>query len=256
MSERLISWLGSCTTDPLAFVKGAFPWGEQGTILEKEEGPEVWQAEVLRMVAEGLIDLRQAIRIATASGHGVGKSALVAWLIIWAISTKPDTRGVVTANTESQLKTKTWAELGKWFHLFIGREHFKLTATCLFHVERERTWRIDMVPWSERNTEAFQGLHNKGRRLLLIFDEGSAIPDLIWEVAEGAMTDADTQIIWCVFGNPTRNTGRFRECFPGHRYAKFWQTKQVDSREVRFTNKEQISSWIGAYGEDSDFVRV
>jgi hypothetical protein len=113
-----------------------------------------------------------------------------------------------------------------------------------------------MVPWSERNTEAFAGLHNKERRILVVFDEASAIPDIIWETTEGALTDANTEIIWCVFGNPTRNTGRFRECFPGQRHSKEWKTKQVDSREVSLTNKAQMESWIGAYGEDSDFVRV
>jgi hypothetical protein len=65
----------------------------------------------------------------------------------------------------------------------------------------------------EHNTEAFAGLHNKGKRIILIFDEASAIADKVWEVAEGAMTDEDTEIIWLAFGNPTQNTGRFRECF-------------------------------------------
>ena len=163
------------------------------------------------------MNINQAIQLAVASGHGIGKTALVSWIILWAISTKPDARGVVTANTETQLKTKTWAELGKWFHMFIGKDFFSLTATALFAKDsaHERTWRIDMVPWCERNTEAFAGLHNKERRILVVFDEASAIPDVIWETTEGALTDANTEIIWCVFGNPTRNTGRFRECFPG-----------------------------------------
>lgn len=256
MEDKLLDWLGSTSTDPLAFVYGAFPWREPGT-LEPYDGPEPWQADILRLVRDGL-SVDKAIQMATASGHGVGKTALVSWLILWAISTKPDTRGVVTANTETQLRTKTWAELGKWYHRFIGKEYFTLTATAIFSIDQahERTWRIDMVPWSERNTEAFAGLHNKGRRILVIFDEASAIPDVIWETTEGALTDSETEIVWCVFGNPTRNTGRFRECFPGQRFASVWKTKQVDSREVSLTNKEQIRSWIDAYGEDSDFVRI
>src|SRR5262249_37449575 len=157
-------------------------------------------------------------------------------------------RGVVTANTETQLKTKTWSELGKWFGLFLAKDLFKLTATAIFSKDetRERTWRIDMVPWSERTTEAFAGLHNQGRRILVLFDEASAIPDIIWETTEGALTDKDTEIIWAVFGNPTRNVGRFKDCFTGT-HAKFWQPWQVDSRTVSFTNKEQIAKWITAY---------
>jgi hypothetical protein len=255
MDTALVEWLASVSDDPPAFVMGAFPWAEPGTRLADHSGPEPWQMAVLEAIRDGL-PLNQAVRLATASGHGVGKSALVAMIILWAMATAPNTRGVVTANTETQLKTKTWVELGKWFHMFIARDLFTLTATQLFAKSQATDWRFDLVPWSERNTEAFAGLHNQGRRILVVFDEASAIPDIIWETTEGALTDADTQIVWTVFGNPTRNTGRFRECFPGQRFGKFWQTRQVDSRTVSFTNKDQFATWIDAYGEDSDFVRV
>lgn len=251
--EALIDWLASVANDPYAFAMGAFPWGEG--VLSKSEGPEPWQTDLLKAIRDGLMSVWEAIRLATASGHGVGKSAVCSILILWALSTMTDTRGVVTANTEAQLRTKTWAELGRWYNLFIGKHLFKLTPTAIFAADkdRERTWRIDMVPWSERNTEAFQGLHNHGRRLVLIFDEASAIPDIIWEVAEGATTDADTQIIWAVFGNPTRNTGRFKACFDP---SSEWYQIRVNSGEVSFTNKAQINRWIKTYGEDSDFVRI
>ena len=255
MSPELIDWLASCSSDPEAFVLGAFPWGEEGSRLEAFAGPEPWQTAVLRLIRDGL-PLQMAVQIATASGHGVGKSALVSWIILWAICTKPDTRGIVTANTEPQLKGKTWAELGKWYNLCLVKDFFTLSATAIFSIDKahERTWRIDMAPWSKENTEAFAGLHNQGIRILVLFDEASAIDDLIWEVTEGALTDKNTEIIWCVFGNPTRNTGRFRECWG--LFSEFWKRFQVDSRTVAFTNKEQISRWIKVYGEDSDFVRI
>ena len=59
-----------------------------------------------------------------------------------------------------------------------------------------------------------------------------------------------------MFGNPTRNTGRFRECFAGGRFAHHWQPVQVDSRSVSMTNKAQIAEWVKDYGEDSDFIRA
>ena len=256
VSERLIEWLGSVSNDPFEYVMGAFPWGQPGTVLEKFSGPEPWQEAQLKRIRDGLATPNQVIQEATASGHGVGKSALVAWIIKWGIDTRPHANGVVTANTETQLKTKTWVSLGRWHALSITRDVFKLTATSYYHPDFERTWRLDMVPWSERNTEAFAGLHNQGRRVIIIYDEASAIPDVIWETSEGALTDKDTQILWCVYGNPTRNLGRFKECFPGGQFAEFWHTTQVDSREVSFTNKDQIARWIRAYGEDSDFVRI
>lgn len=257
MNEDLLLSLASFSRDPLGFVYFAFPWGEPGE-LEKDAGPEDWQIRILQDLEAGLLSIEDAILLARTSGHGIGKSALVAWIILWAVSTFEDTKGVVTANTENQLKTKTWAELAKWYRLFIGRDLFKFTATAIFSVDplHEKTWRIDMTPWSERNTEAFAGLHNKGKRILVLFDEASAIPDLIWEVTEGALTDENTEIIWCVFGNPTRSKGRFRECFRGGRFAHRWQSLAIDSRTVSFTNKKQIGRWVADYGEDSDFVRI
>src|SRR5690606_7165113 len=138
------------------------------------------------------------IRIAIASGHGIGKSAFVAWLILWALTTRPDTQAVVTANTETQLKTKTWVQLATWHRRCRFSKGFKLSGLSLAAADprQARTWRCDAVPWNETNPEAFAGLHNQGGRILLVFDEASAIPDIIWETAEGALTDRDTEILW------------------------------------------------------------
>jgi hypothetical protein len=257
--DDLFDQLAQFVNDPLGFVMWAFPWGEAGTSLEDKPGPEKWQCEQLERIGRRLAEGGEegaVIEEDTSAGHGVGKSAIVSWLILWAISTHADTRGVVTANTDTQLRTKTWAELGKWYQLFIARQMFKLTATAIYiggDPEREKTWRIDQIPWSKERSEAFAGLHNQGKRLIVIFDEASAIDDVIWEVTEGALTDAKTQIIWCRYGNPTKTSGAF--------FKKCTQPKRnhytrVDSREVSFSNKKQIAAWVEEYGEDSDFVRV
>ena len=260
---RLSQTIGRCRLDPLGYVMYAFPWGRPGTALASESGPEPWQREVLQKLGAALHRRNktsdEAVRQAVASGHGVGKSALVAWIILWALSTLRDTRGVVTANTEGQLRTKTWPELAKWHGLAVNKHWFTYTATSLFYSEQpghERTWRVDAITWSENNTEAIAGLHNKGRRAFALFDEASSIADGVWETIEGALTDAGTELFWLAFGNPTRTTGRFRECFAGGRFAHRWQPQQIDSRSVSMTNKAQIATWVHDYGEDSDFVRV
>ena len=254
--EDIVRFIGEFSHDPLGFVYAAFPWGQRGTELESMDGPDVWQRDILEDIGRGVKDLSAVTREAVASGHGIGKSALVAWIVIWALATHEDTRCVVTANTDTQLRSKTWAELAKWYRLFIGRDMFCFTATSLFSAQRghDKTWRADAIPWSRDNPEAFAGLHNQGKRILVIFDEASAIFDEIWTVTEGAMTDRDTEIIWCVFGNPTRNQGKFFECF--HKNRAVWNCKQVDSRTARISNKQQLDQWAQEYGEDSDFFRV
>lgn len=194
--------------------------------------------------------------ISVASGHGIGKSACISMLMDWAMSTCEDCKVVFTANTGTQLSTKTVPEIHKWYRMSVNADWWELKAHSITVKEEShaKLWRADAISWSDNNTEAFAGLHNKGKRILLIFDEASAISDTVWEVAEGALTDDDTEIIWLAFGNPTKNTGRFRECFGKFKHR--WKTFQIDSRTVEGTNKEQIAKWIEDYGEDSDFVRV
>ncbi len=252
---ELVGAVARFVNDPLAFVLTMFPWGEEGTQLAGEDGPDLWQAKVLHEIGERLRrgdegGAQEAIRIAVASGHGIGKTALVAWLILWFIATRPNPQIVVTANTKNQLEGKTWRELAKWHKLSLVESWFMWTATRFYHKAAPDTWFASAVPWTKERAEAFAGTHEK--HVLLIFDEASAIADEIWEVAEGALTTVGAMQI--CFGNPTRNTGRFRECW--RRFRHRWFALQVDSRTAKKANQAQIQAWVEDYGEDSDFVRV
>lgn len=249
--DELTEQIDQFYDDPLGFVMFAFPWGEKDTVLEEFDGPDDWQVEILESIrAKIQADPHYTIRDATASGHGIGKSAITSWIVLWAMSTRPHMSGVVTANTTNQLKTKTWRELALWHKRAINAHWFKWTATQFFQVDHPETWFTAAIPNTEQNSEAFAGLHSSHN--LIIYDEASAIPDKIWEVSEGAMTDP--RAIWLCFGNPTRNTGRFRECF--HTDSHRWTTRQIDSRTCKMTNKVELNEWVKTYGEDSDFVRV
>lgn len=254
-ADPLAEELEQYAADPVGFVRDAYPWGDGP--LAKHAGPRQWQLDVLGDIGAHLSDPATRctpLRMAIASGHGIGKSALIGMVVDWAMSTCPETRVVVTANTDTQLRTKTWPEIGKWTRMLINADWWRVPAVSMYEVGHEKSWRADAIPWSENNTEAFAGLHNEGKRIVLVFDEASPIADKVWEVAEGALTDQDTEIIWLAFGNPTRNTGRFRECFG--RYRSLWKTRQIDSRTVEGTNKAYLDEMVRTYGEDSDIVKV
>lgn len=255
--QALVDLAADCDKDPLRWALMAYDWGHGE--LADYEGPRQWQREALDEVGQALRDPARRfnpIMVARASGHGIGKSAFIGMLVNWALSTCEDCKVVITANTDTQLRTKTAPEVGKWQRLALTQPWFDVNATSIAarDPQHAKTWRADFVPWSEHNTEAFAGLHNKGKRIVLIFDEASAIADKVWEVAEGALTDEGTEIIWVAFGNPTRNVGRFRECF--RKYKHRWLGRQIDSRTVEGTNKAQIAKWAEDYGEDSDFFKV
>jgi hypothetical protein len=251
---ELIEEAGRFTHDPLGWALFGYEWGKGE--LAGVTGPRAWQREVLDHIGQCLRDpatRHQPIRVARASGHGIGKSALIGILVNWGMSTCEETKVVITANTETQLRTKTSPEIGKWQRLSITAHWFRVQVLSVVACA-SKEWRCDLIPWSENNTEAFAGLHNIGKRIILIFDEGSAIADKVWETAEGALTDEDTEIIWIVFGNPTRNTGRFRECF--RRFRHLWNHKNIDSRTVEGTNKAYLQQVVDTYGEDSDTAKV
>ena len=246
------------THDPLGYCMYSFPWEEPGPLADVK-GPRTWQCDALEDILEHLEDPAkrfEPLMLAVASGHGVGKSALISMIVCWASDTCEDTRVVITANTEQQLRTKTWPEVLKWRGMAITKDWWKPTKTAIFSVfpNHVENWRVDAVTWSENNTEAFAGLHNKGKRIVVVFDESSNIAEKVWEVTEGALTDEKTEIIWIAFGNPTRNTGRFRECFGKLRHL--WKTRKIDSRSVEGTNKAFLQQIVDTYGENSDIVKV
>ncbi len=261
VDDDLVAFMGECAIDPYRFVMGALPWGEPGE-LQNETGPREWQRTVLQSVGDRLKaghapgSALQPVLQAVSSGHGCGKGALAAWLTAWGLCTCPDTKVVLTANTEPQLRTKTLPEMSRWFRLLICRDWFRVQGMSIVSTMpgHERTWRADAVTWSETNLEAFAGLHNRGNRILLVFDECSGIADKVWEVAEGALTDEDTEIVWLALGNPTQSKGRFAECFGRQRNR--WSEIHVDSRTVPGTNKELFREWAETYGENSDFFKV
>ena len=255
---QLIDDIGSFTHNPLGHALYSYPWGEPGQ-LEDSNGPRKWQFKTLKQIGDHLQNpetRHTPLRIARSSGHGIGKSGLIGMIIKWGLDTCEDCKIIVTANTETQLRTKTAPEVQKWVNMSITSHWFNTPAMSIYSTDpgHEKQWRCDFIPWSENNTEAFAGLHNKGKRIIIIMDEASSIPDKIWEVVEGALTDEDTEIIWLAFGNPTQNMGRFRECF--RKYSRYWNHQKIDSRTVEGTNKVQIKEWEEMYGEDSDFFRV
>jgi hypothetical protein len=242
--------------DPLAFAQRFYPWGTKE--LAQSKGPRKWQADILGLIRDHLQSSKrhQPLFVAVASGKGIGKSALVSMIIDWGMSTCGDCKIVVTANTGTQLGTKTVPEVSKWTRLSFNNHWWNVKATSITSLEpgHEKEWRTDFIPWSKENMEAFSGLHNQGKRLIVIFDEASGIHDTIWDNTEGTFTDADTEILWIAFGNPTRPSGKFRECFGRNKHR--WNTRQIDARTVEGTNHEQQAKQVADHGEDSYHVRI
>jgi hypothetical protein len=263
-------WAPAIKDNPLAFVMFAFPWGQPGTPLEHFKGPRKWQREVLTHIADhitqnkGQLDFN-TLRHAVSSGRGIGKSALVSWITIWMLTTRIGSTTIISANSESQLRSVTWAEITKWLAMALNSHWFEVSATRLMPakwltelVERDlkkgtRYWGVEGRLWSAENPDAYAGVHNFDG-VLVVFDEASGIDDSIWAVTSGFFTENTPNRFWMAFSNPRRNTGYFYEAFNSKR--EFWTTKVVDARTVEGTDKQVYQQIIDEYGADSSQAHV
>ena len=263
-------WSPAIKDNPLAFVMFAYPWGVKGTPLEHFTGPRKWQREVLTNMAEhikangGKVDF-DVLRLAVSSGRGIGKSALVSWITDWMLSTRIGSTTIISANSESQLRSITWAELTKWLAMSINSHWFEISATRLMPakwltelVERDlkkgtRYWGVEGRLWSAENPDAYAGVHNFDG-VMVIFDEASGIDDSIWAVTSGFFTENTPNRFWLAFSNPRRNTGYFYEAFNSKR--DFWKSKIVDARAVEGTDKQVYEQIIAEYGPESAQAHV
>lgn len=274
--QRLMTelWDPALADDLLKFVMFVYPWGKKGTPLEGFKGPRKWQAEEFDEISQHLKDQNERMakglepvmwRHSTVSGRGIGKSAKASMRAHWMMSTRIGSTTIVTANTEPQLKTRTFAEMTKWFTMAINSHWFDTTVLSVrpagwFEKLLKDQLKIDTgyyytqgQLWSEENPDAFAGVHNPAG-VQLLFDEASGIPKPIWNVSEGFFTEPTLNRFWDVASNGRRNSGAFFDCFNDDK--KYWRTRQIDSRTVEGTDKALFERMIEQHGIDSDTVRV
>lgn len=291
--RQLLADIAQFYADPLGYVMYAWPWESEASGIQQvllaegvadqlteddkrrqtayrerfpwcEYGPDLWACDFLDQLGGEIKkrnfngrDAVNPIQFLTISGHGIGKSVMVAWLVKFILDTRPLSMGTVTANTADQLKTKTWAAVGFWHKLSATRHLYDYSsgrgAMSLTRKSYKENWRCDAQTCREENSEAFAGQHAASATSFYIMDEGSAVPDKIYEVREGGLTDGEPMTF--DFGNPTRNSGAFYDNATGIR-KKHYIIRHIDSRSVRITNPELHKRWIEDYGIDSDFVKV
>jgi hypothetical protein len=272
--QQLIHKMLSFQDDPLSFVLFTFPWGKTGTPLENHNGPRTWQRDALIRMRNHIATNRnkqaqgldpELLKLARASGRGIGKSAFLAWVALWLFSCMPSSTVVVSANTEQQLKSTTFPEIRKWATMSINSRWYEHNIMSLQPAEwlvqtlKETTgyddayWYIQARLWSEEAPDAYAGVHSQ-MAMAVLFDEASGIPGCIWPVAQGYFTDKTLHRFWIAISNPRNPSGEFFECFHGNRDQ--WDHATIDGRSVEENDPGVYADVIRQYGEDSDQARV
>ena len=219
--------------DPVLFVE---------TILGAK--PQKWQADALMAVARN-------DRVSIKSGHGVGKTAFQSWLVLWWLLTHYPCKVAVTANTAHQLSDVLWTEIDKWarqlpegFKNLLEFKSDKISlkgASDSFAVARTSR---------KENPEALQGFHSEN--MLFLVEEASGVPDVVFQVAEGALSTAGAKTVMC--GNPTRSDGFFYESFHAQRHM--WSNITVSCHDGEYVSEDFLANMADKYGEESNVYRV
>ena len=209
-------------------------------ILKAE--PDEWQAEALNALAN-------SSRVAIRSGHGVGKTALESWAVLWFLFTRPFSKIPCSAPTIRQLYDILWSELSKWLKRSPILENlFEWQKTKLSLRSRQADWFA--IARTAARPENMAGFH--AEHLLFVLDEASGIDDAIFEAIEGALTGGDNKLLIC--GNPTKNSGFFKRAFYEDR--ELYHTLKVSSADSGRVSDEFCQRLMKQYGADSDVVRV
>ncbi len=267
--------------DPVGFVHYAYPWGRPGTPFEKLHGPRRWQMEDLKALAEHTQEQvfrhEQGLPLrmwkeARSSGRGPGKSAKFGMVAHWHLSTRIGSTAIVTANTEGQLRSRTFPEYAVWFGAAINSHWFTLEtmrivpAAWLTDIVKKlpedgglgidpKYWFCAGQTWSEDNPNAFAGVHNP-YGLLLQFDEAAGIPSKIWEVSEGFFTESNPYRYWMAASQMRNRSGRMFELFNDKQIGEGWNLRTLSTRGMDAVDQALVEQQIRTYGIDSDFVRV
>lgn len=210
--------------------------------------PSPWQREALKALTTNQ-------KLAIRSGHGVGKSAFLSWVIIWWVSFHAPAKVATTANTAGQLQDVLWGELSKWIRKLNPpfSDFLDLTKDRLINKLRGDVFAVARTARKE-NPEALQGFHSE--HMLYVIDEASGVPDIIFEVAAGAIQKPTSKVI--MVGNPTRPAGYFYDAF--HKNRDSWWTRRVSCID-RDALGDRISPTfaddiINQYGLESNQYRV
>ncbi len=208
--------------------------------------PTDQQAEILRAVSA------PGARVSARSGHGTGKTATLAWLVLWFVGLRTNCRVPCTAPTGHQLSDVLWSEISRWHAKIhpLWRRDLIVSADKVFVKGAEKTQYAVARTARKENPEALQGFH--AENLMFLLDEASGIDEVIFESAEGALSTPGARVV--MTANPTRTDGYFHRSH--HQERAHWTCLHLSCLDSPLVSPDYIERMRSRYGEDSSIYRV
>jgi hypothetical protein len=231
----LIQYLISWRSDPILFIK---------QVLKAK--PTAQQLDII----DNFIKYRF---IAVRSGNKIGKTTVVAWLILWFMCCWRDARVPCTSPSENQLKKGIWNEVGKWYRKLpdFFKQEFYLTAEALTNKTNGTSWQAYIKTATKENPEVLSGAHSDN--IFVVMDEGSAIDG---DIINNILPLLGSVNAYCIIiGNPMRASGYYFDLFHG-KPSIFRKLLKYSSEDSILMSKELIAAWEQSYGRESSYFKV
>lgn len=215
-------------------------------VLGADPTPQQWEA------SRAIVEKR---RVTIRSGHGTGKSAFMAWCVLWFVTVYFPCKIPCTAPTSHQLSDILWAEIAKW-HRKMSQAMPELAGEFEWSAERFSVREFPNESFAVARTsrpekpEALQGFHSEN--ILFLIDEASGVPEAVFQVAEGALSTDGAFVVMAA--NPTREDGYFYDSH--HKMRSRWAALHWDGEESPMVSKSYIEDMRIKYGVDSPIYQV
>ena len=233
---------------------------EQKIVEWRKGGPALFAKEALGATptdqqweaSRAIVERR---KVSIRSGHGTGKSAFMAWCVLWFPICYFPCKVPCTAPTSHQLQNVLWAEVAKWHSKLIERipdlgNQFTWSSERFGMIDRpQESFAVARTSRPEK-PEALQGFHSEN--ILFLIDEASGVPEKVFEVAEGALSTDGAFVLMAA--NPTREDGYFYQSH--HKMRSRWAALHWDGEESPMVSKTYIEDMRLKYGVDSPIYQV
>ena len=235
-------------------------WAEQPWVMVREAfdvEPDAWQDHALHLIAKP-----ETQRLALKACKGPGKTALLAWIILWFLCTRFQSKVGATSITEANIDSNLWPELSKWQ----ARSKF-LSSAFTWSASRvsrnsDPNWFAVKRTWpksgnAEAQADALAGLH--ADKVMFVLDESGGIPQNVMVTAEAVLATEGSEGKVVIAGNPTHTSGPlYRACTTDR---AIWQVVTItgdpdDPQRSPRISLQWANEQITSYGRDNPWVMV
>lgn len=217
-----------------------------------------WQQFLILSAYQRAVNKEDKKEVSVVSGHGVGKSATIAWIIFHYLFSIENCNIACTAPSKEQMFGVLWKEASLW-HIRMKNEEikswFRITSDKIVVQGRDQIWWARARTASKDKPEGLSGVHSITGVLLLV-DEASGVDDIVFENALGSLTNDN--YVFVMISNGTKDTGLFYRSHNNEDEMDMYQHLQFSSEESPVVERSFCQKILKKAGgnKDHDLYRV